>query len=357
MRIIFILGLICVCNVNCKQAVSSRERINRPVPAIHKISLEGNHINNYAEQLDFFGARSQLISYKSRDWIFLHNPGRNQLQLFGFDDPGAIDSLPVSWNSTEQRILDYRDGLFYAYNLDRNMLEIYRIINNRLQLTDSAKFGSYDPKNIFLRRSMFEPLISDSAKNLVLSFALHNNPKTSYRDINAGFLVLGTEKEPVKMGRFPADYFEKPKYYYSNLFTGDKKEFIYYTFELHDSVYKTDRYGNNIASGKLGDEVFKSFDWRKEMDLAYVRKYSEETERNERIFLLKRNRLLVLKKLPKTGVLTRPVYRYMVLDSNLNTRYADTVRHYCYPWFVSDYKNGFVLLGDSLKSAYYYEMD
>lgn len=342
---------------NCKYNISNINRTKaNPVSHTQKISLRGNKINDYSDRLDFYSSRCKLISYKAKTWIFLPNYKTQNLQLFRFDSTNECDSLRIPWDSYGETLIDNDGNTFFAFNSIRSTLDIYELKDSGFYLEGSIKLKVHDPKYVFLKRKMFEVLLNDKGTSLLISYAIHSAPKTSYRDVSANFLLLTPTYLPVKIGKYPKDYFKNMKYYYSPLFTSDKRKYIYYTFELSDSIYKIDKEGNVIKSANLNGEGFLKFNWKKEMDLSYVRQYTEETERNEKIFLLKSGNIVVLKKLPKKGILTQTQYKYIVLDSNLNSMYNDTIRHYCYPWFISDYKDGFVLLGDSLKYAHYYEV-
>jgi hypothetical protein len=116
--------------------------------------------------------------------------------------------------------------------------------------------------------------------------------------------------------------------------------------------------GSIVAAAALEkNREFDGFDWKKEQDLSYVRKYTLMGEANVNMTWLPSNRLVLLKQLPKNDLRKSSFYKYMVLDSSLNVIYADTVRHPVLSSYLLAYKKGFLLMGDSLKTSYYYEPD
>jgi hypothetical protein len=103
------------------------------------------------------------------------------------------------------------------------------------------------------------------------------------------------------------------------------------------------------------DCKLQGFDESKEQNLAYVRKYVVNGEKNIRLFNVLSKYYVALKRLEKTDLNEKSKYSLFVFDSSFKQVYSETIKHPVFTPAIFDYKNGFVMFNDSLNKAYYYD--
>ena len=329
-----------------------------PVRSQEEWPLPSSLLREYIPRIDLYHYTPSLVRYRNRDKICFLNLERNAFLLFDLQDSIRIDSLPFSPRGGKSFFAIHTDGLFYLFYPGKHLLEEQRITGDSLAFSKQYVLPPVPKEFVFDERAGFR-VLAGATLRVLISYGAFTGRKYNFRDPQGIFLLLeagGTS--PVKTGRFPDAFFETKQYYSGTLFTTDNRHTIYYLHELQDSVYKAGPDGRVLAAAPLEqNRRFDAFDWSKEKNMGYIRKYSMETEQNERIELLQDKWIVICKKLHRDHYTDHQYYKYFVLDTSLQVRYADTIRPACYPTMLTGCQKGFLMLGDSLKKAVYYEVD
>jgi hypothetical protein len=332
-----------------------------PLKISDSLNYGYNFLTNYAGKINDIDFEPTLINIKNTlNYAFLENT-KSKIYTFDLLNPLHVDSLqiPATDSLVSKKLIRINDTNLIIYKPKAGNVFVYGIEDNFISLKRKITLPEIDYSKLYFKTyGFYKILMKPSGIIIIFNYGMLNSPKTGYLDKKSNLLVIEEETGKVlKAGYYPDNFFKSKKYLTGSVFDVDKAGNLYYTYELNDSIFKSDMYGNILTRNALHkNPSFSKFNWSKEKDLAYVRKYSSETEINTSIRVLQNKYVFVLKKLPGKTVLEKPKYKYFLYDNNLRIKYADTLRHGCYAKFISDYKNGFLLLSDSLNKAYYYEI-
>lgn len=339
----------------------NKKTTNVSFPALlaDSIIYKNNFISSHAENINEIDYRPSLIQYKKKDWYSFLSREKNKIYLFDFENPMIKDTILLGTLDTlsAKKILRYTKKGLISYKINSPHIFIYKL-GDSIENVRKLIVPAINSDKIYIKNAGGAYITFDSSIKIILNYGLLDKPKTSYLDWNNNLLVIDGSKSLIKkIGFYPSDYFDKKKYLTNSLFDIDDKGNIYFTFELHDSIYKITESGTikNRAMLSTSSE-FKQFNWRKETDLAYVRQYIYSTEANISLTVFNDSLLFILKRLPEPTLLKTPQYKYVILDTSLKIKYTDTLRHGIYTNFIGTYKNGILLLSNTFDKAYLYEV-
>lgn len=322
------------------------------------LPLSSALLRDYIPHIDLYHFAPSLIRFRNRDKICFLNLQRNAFLLFDLLDSTRIDSLPFAPRNGNGFFANHTGGTFYLFYPSLHLLEVQQLTDDSLAFTQQYVLPAVPRDYVFDEEAGFR-ILDGATPRVLISYGAFSSRKYNFRDPQGIFILLdpaGTSL--MKRGQFPDAFFRTKQYYSGTRFTTDSLHHIYYLHELQDSIYKADADGRVLAAAALEqNQRFDAFDWSKETNLSYVRKYSMETEMNERIEMIQDKWLVICKKLHRDHYTDSQYYKYFVLDTDLRVQYADTIRPACYPTMLTPWRSGFLMLGDSLKKAVYYEVD
>lgn len=360
-----IIGLTFLCSVLLISCVSNERNTRSNGPEFFKsLSIKDSFVfkSNFLKghNINYEDYESKLIFHENAFWFSFLDNNKRSILLFNLEDPFVTDSIRLTITDTvkgKTRWL-WKGRKLYYYKATASFLSEYEIDADSVIKRKEFQFHKIDFDTYYYDPLSFFKIVEKGNPAVLFNYGSMLDQGSSYLDRSSNLILLQQNELYVKTGFYPRKFFESKKYYTGTLFDVDSMSHIFFTYELNDSIFKTDMNGQRIKAGVLHDNPrFIQFKWKKEQDLAYVRKYSHETEMNKRLHVLDSNRILVIKKLAGNNLMEKPVYKYFLFDQNLQKLYADTIRHGVYPNFSYKYKNGFILLSDSLSKAYYYEID
>jgi hypothetical protein len=358
LRVVKYLAFLLLCFSCTNKSVKPLPETINPVKKIESISLTGLNRTEYYNQLNTERFRPQFINHRNKLWIAFLLRNMRQIKLFQFNNPTVTDYINIPATDSLGSLY-IKDSLFCFVKLSGRRMAYYILKGDSLFFEKSFILPPFNEDKFYKTGTCCLQVINPGNPSALINFGTHQKTKNQYLDPEANLLLFKNgAAEAVKTGHYPAGFFSHRQYYSDALFTADGEGNIYFTHELHDSIYKMTVNGQITAAAALEkNETFLEFDEKQYMNMAYIRKYSIMTEMNVNIHCLSNNNIVVLKKLAQDDIKARPRYKYFVLNNQLQVKFADTVRHGCFTRFLDDYKNGFVLLNDSLKSAYYYEIN
>ena len=102
---------------------------------------------------------------------------------------------------------------------------------------------------------------------------------------------------------------------------------------------------------------FVAFDKSKEQNLAYIRKYLENGEKNIKVLNVNDIYHVVIKRNFKKELTDKSTYSIFVFDSQFKQVYSENIFHPVFTPTIFEYKKGFLIFNDSLNKAYYYDFE
>jgi hypothetical protein len=160
-----------------------------------------------------------------------------------------------------------------------------------------------------------------------------------------------------KIIRYPSCFSDCAFYdYNSNIDVSNGS--VYCLFKWHDAIYKYDASGTLAAEGLIAHECrFEPFDKSNEKNLAYVRKYLETSENNNKLLANGQGYVFVSKQLEKEDLKSPEVNEFFVFNAQLQQVRSFKSPVPVYPYAFFKYSAGFMYFNDSLTKAFYYEME
>ena len=321
----------------------------------YKTSLE----NLFDPKINPIGISPTLVNYKNKEWLCLMSQKGNFLFLFNVNDIEQTDSIRINIADTTKKrsVFLFKDESLIVYEPYRLQYSIYHFSGDSLTLFKTFSLPKFDWKEYFLKFNSGFRVLDNHEGSIVYGYGLSKNKKDNYIDRRHNLVIFTPgNKADFKTGRYPGDFFKYKIYNNETLFCNDSNNNIYYTFQMHDSIYKINKQGEILAASVLHkNPEFDRFDWGRVMDLGYVRQHTMMSEANLNICVTHGGKVVVIKQLHKEEYRDKSYYKYFVLDNNLNMLYADTLRHGFFPGFLFPYKKGFMIFANPDSKAVYYE--
>lgn len=310
--------------------------------------------------IDFFNFQGELVENNNQSWICYLTQSKKKLLFINLHTGRDSFSIPIdTFIEYSNSSFLFQDGILYIYDPYRSTISLKELSNQKLINLYTKQLPLFlEPNKYYLKQQVPFKIYGLYDPYVIINFGSLVDKKNSYLHKNYNLMLLSPGLIKCKMiGKYPSDFFKRRNYYTSSVFDIDMEENIIMTYELNNSIYKIDSYGNVLKESKVYlENSFLKFDWSKERDLSYVRKYSFATEKNIHLKCLDSNNNILIKQLPGNTILSNIKYQYIILDKNLKVRYTDNINFSCYPKMVMKYQNGFLLFNDHLTKAYYYEI-
>jgi hypothetical protein len=170
-------------------------------------------------------------------------------------------------------------------------------------------------------------------------------------------LIIFYNKTYKKIGAYPKEFFKKRIEFNETFFDVDSSNNIYYVHESFDSIYKIDSYGKVLAQSVINPSIIRpEFPNSKNGDLAFLRKFESESDRNMSVSIWNNKYILVIKKLAKEKIVDNTRLKLYVYDTNLNKLFCDIMDENIVPFPVNNTK-GFIFFTNSLKKIVSYEIN
>ena len=305
------------------------------------------------ETYNFYGLWPTSATYRGKT-VFCFLSGISSIHLLDAETLNLADSIILPALTPKAKMYLRNDSLFIYYHpfFYTCILNDKEFIVARKLKTPAIDYKHYSIES-------FGAFLADRRDpvNVVFGYGIRKAEQDSYLDRDANLIRFSDSSGFKRMGYFPKDFFSGKHYNNAILLNIDTTGNFILGFEDHDSIFKIDAGGRIIAAGKLeGNGDGSAFDWEKESDLAYVRRYTWEAELNQAIHVSANNYIIVLKKLHEPNVSKPQMYRYMVFDADLKLKYADSIRQVINPNFIFNYKNGIALLSLATDKMYYYKI-
>lgn len=247
----------------------------------------------------------------------------------------------------------------YFLDIDHKSLFLFQISTKRIPCLDTLyHFDSILNWNKYYIRCQARNVFEVKGSQLFLAYGIFNAPScidsTAYLEID-----LSRSKEHLlvkKVFAYPAEYNRNYHYKTDTWLRFNEKNDKFVGFANNNTIYRS-------SPGEIGynktcferQSTSRAFDWNKINNLSYIRWFVLTDESNENVVVLNNNTLLLIKRLQKTTLDDENNFEYYILDQDLHTISHNSFQNGIHPWFCYAYKNGFLVAGDKLNKAYYYE--
>lgn len=312
-----------------------------------------------------------LVTKKKYNELFgFHLFKKGQDYLFAFIS--AEDSLIIYDLANKKKIAEvgfkriikgrsYYNALFVndtLYFADTWQKRYYRFIMQHdwePRLLDSADIKGYEnAENCELYPHLWGHGLTYRFPHLLIHYGTVN--KKNYVDTKAYLKINTVNKSIEKAVDYPDCY--RCSFVYDNggsvIFSDDGS--IVCLFNQYDQLYlsgdeKTDRKSFSLIH-KCG---YWTFDKNSEQNLAYVRKYEANGERNMNLFNIADSFYVALKHNSKPDINSKNQTSIFVFDSSFNQIYSTVISHSLFMPAIFNYKEGLLFFNDSVSRAYYYD--
>lgn len=183
-----------------------------------------------------------------------------------------------------------------------------------------------------------------------------HNKKASFIDSKAFLRVDVRTKKIEKIADFPDCFRCSYIYDAHSSIRANRDGSIVYLFNKFDKLFSL-RPGEKKSTTYNLDHLcaFEAFDKKKEQNLAYVRKYLDNEEKNLSLFNVLNKYTVVVKRNAKKLLADKNTYSMYVFDSVFNQVATKQIEHPVFSPCIYEYKNGILIFNDSLNKAYYYD--
>jgi hypothetical protein len=170
-------------------------------------------------------------------------------------------------------------------------------------------------------------------------------------------LIILYKKSYKKIGTYPKEFFTKRIEFNETFFDVDSSNYIYYAHESFDSIYKIDVNGKPIAQSVINPNIARAeFPSNKNGDMAFLRKFESESDRNLIINVWNNKYVIVIKKMSKEKILENNKYKLYIYDTNLNKLFCDIINEDIVPFLINSNK-GVYFFTNGLKNIISYEIN
>ncbi len=358
------VGLIVCSTIFASTCENDKRKLRQDVQFYNPLELKDSFvykesiIQSLLGKINYFDFKGGIINLKEASWYTFLAKDKKTLYLTNLGSSSKIDSIGINISDSlkGKKIILLKDSTLFIYRPSLNNLVLLNWQNGKTRI---IKLPHFADSTYYYKEIGFFAIIDKESPKVIFNYGSLRNERTGYLDKENNLIVLDPAKKTFqKIGFYPKEFFKKKKYYTGTIFDTDTAGSIYFTYDLNDSIFRIDKQGKILSRGRLHpNSNFIDFDWSKEENLAYVRKYSSNTELNLYLKVISNERVLIIKQLSNKNILQKAKYKYFLLDSNLRIINADTIRRDVYPRLAYEYKKGFILLSDSLNKAFYYEIN
>jgi hypothetical protein len=298
------------------------------------------------------------ILFKGRYQYVLPSGNNRFLLLAEVENPNSRDSIAIDsslqFSSSGFVVGQNKTDLFF-FDRRAKILYMLKIAGNKIVVAAKQNISGYDMKDRYnLSGKKFNIIKDENGYRLLFNYGNEKAAGSNYLD--SSVFLLFSDKEQ-GLGQYKKEFYKPSMYYKSALNDVDSTGIIYYVHEMYDSIYALNTSGVTLYRNVLHQNPhFEKFDIGQAADAAYIRRFSDATEWNLKLKVIGNRYIVVLKRLYNDNILADPAYKYFVLNRQLQIVYADTIRQKVTPFLLEEYKNGFLVLGDSVKSGFYYEI-
>jgi hypothetical protein len=316
------------------------------------------------------GLAALVMEKKYNDLFGFHLFKKEQDYLFAF--VSAEDSLIIYDLANKKKIGEtgfqeiikgrsYYNALFVSdtlYLVDTWQKRYYRFI---LQhdwepvLLDSADINGYEnAQNCELYPHLWGHGLTYRYPDLLIHYGAVN--KKNYIDTKAYLKINTVNKSILKIIDYPACYHCSFVYDNGSSVIFRDNGSVACLFNQYDQLYL---WGSEETAGKSFSLIHKCGYWtfkkNAEQNLAYVRKYEANGERNMNLFNISDRYYTALKHNAKPDINSKNQTSVFVFDSSFNQVYSTIISHPLFMPAIFNYKDGLLFFNDSLSKAYYYD--
>jgi hypothetical protein len=348
-------------SISCRDKGMREQEYFNPIHKHSFIQYIGSIDEACGSKINPSGITPSLIKFNNKEWLGLLGVKNDHLFLYNIYDITQTDSIRLNIPDTTKRrsVFLLKDQYFIAYEPYRLQYSVFQFSGDSLLFTFQRKLPRFLWKEYSLRFGFGSGfcVLKDSTGSIVMDYGKRGNKKYNYLDPEHNLVIFTPgNNTDIKTGRYPTDFFKHKIYNNETLFCNDSNNDIYYTFQMHDSIFKINREGVFLAANVLHENPeFDRFDWDRVMDLGYVRKHTMMSEANLNMCVTPNGNIVVIKQLRKTEYRDKSKYKYFVFDPKLKMLHADTLRHGFLPGFLFPYKKGFMIFANPENKAVYYE--
>lgn len=350
----------CDCyNIDNKTA-SNKSIIERPwqLTEIHTDSLSKLVYNN-----KYNGRFGLHLFRKDGTYFFAFLSKSGKLTQFDFDSNKVKKSIDVS---NTLSVKDFYSALFIndtLYFINTSFIKGSENFYRKYILKDDGSVNLQDSLNISGELNCkncdvySKPLGQGMAYQYPYLILRYGNSKTKNFIDSKVFLKINLEQKSIqRIVDYPDCYRCSFIYDRDVSVIFNNNGLIISLFNQYDKLFLFEPGANKSKSFSFGHDCkLRTFDESKEMNLAYVRKYLENGERNITLLNISNKYYVALKRLAKNSLAEKSSYSLFVFDSSFKQVYSEVIQHPVFTPGIFNYKNGFLMFNDSLSKAYYYD--
>lgn len=265
------------------------------------------------------------------------------------DKISACKYVPATLNNQDLYVQDFKGHRLLQFTV------------NAFSITSSDTFSlnwDIDWNNFFFNPQYYQSfeIIDSSIYASYGKISRESYFRDTFAYLKMALYKSANTQKIIKWLPMPKDYLQGK---YRNSYTFLKRindSLCFYCFEDGDSIFTY-----NLPNGRRQRAIsigassnYRKFNFKKVYDLAYVRWYDGTTGENSKV-LVNAGRILLLKRLIRESLKDTIKYEYYLFDSNLNLLKHNLLKHSINPSYCFSFRNGFLLLNDTLEKGYYYD--
>ena len=291
-------------------------------------------------------------------FVFLNQFG--QLDVFDFENLNNHWIIPFK---NKVRPAEYYNSLFnkdtfhYVDLWGKKYFEYKIEKDSTFSLIDSLDFSKIQGfKNYYISTNLGAQSLSYKYPYILVPYG--HNKKKNFIDTWAYLKINLKTKKVEKVIKYPECYQCSNIYDQNSTTVFNTDGSIICLFDQFDGLnYLSDDGKRDTISQLYHNCSYVAFDKSKEQNLAYVRKYLENGEKNIKLLIVNDIYHIVIKRNYKKELSDKSTYSIFVFDSRLNQIYSENIIHPVFTPAIFEYKKGFLIFNDSLSKAYYYDFE
>lgn len=250
-----------------------------------------------------------------------------------------------------------RHDTLHILNINRNVYSRYHFLHDTMaMLVDSINMTNYKEfKNCAINLIPGRPALIYRQPYVWIQYA--HLKRKNFIDSKAYLRLDLRTKTLDKVIAYPACYHCSYQYLATSTLAISEKGNAFCLFDYYDQIYKLHQDSSKGRASKLLHKCeMKGYQKGKSNNLAYTRKFLQNEETNWGIVVMPGQNIVALKRNKKNSLQERSFYSMFLFNESLEQIHSEKIMEYIgeSPFFLN-YKNGFLLINDSVTQSFFYE--